>query len=53
MVVSFFYLDWPGETAEPYLVRTGVYRYPSLENVPLMDAAGNPAGEAVEFELGG
>jgi hypothetical protein len=52
-VVSFFYLDWPGETAERLTMRTGVYRYPSLDNVPLMDAAGNPAGEAVEFSLGG
>jgi hypothetical protein len=34
-------------------MRTGVYRYPSLENVPLLDVAGNPAGDAVEFSLGG
>jgi hypothetical protein len=49
-VISFFYLNTPEETAGPLTMRTGVYRYPSLENVPLLDAAGNPAGEAVEFE---
>jgi hypothetical protein len=32
-------------------MRTGVYTYPTLDNVPLMDAAGNPAGDAVEFLL--
>ena len=53
LVVSFFYLDWPEETADSLLMRTGVYRYPSLENVRLLDVAGNPAGDAVEFSLGG
>jgi hypothetical protein len=53
LVVSFFNLDWAGETAASLTMRTGVYRYPSLENVPLLDVAGNPAGDAVEFSLGG
>jgi hypothetical protein len=52
-VISFFYLNTPEETAGPLTMRTGVYHYPSLENVPLLDAAGNPAGEAVEFSFGG
>jgi hypothetical protein len=30
-------------------MRTGVYRYPSIETVPLMDVAGNPAGDTIEF----
>jgi hypothetical protein len=50
-VISFFYLPWPEIIPGPLTMRTGVYRYPSLDNVPLMDAAGNPAGEAVEFSL--
>jgi hypothetical protein len=52
-VVSFFNLPWQVEIPGPLTMRTGVYRYPSLENVSLMDAAGNPAGEAVEFSVSG
>jgi hypothetical protein len=50
-VISFFYLPWQEIIPGPLTMRTGVYRYPSLDNVPLMDAAGNPAGDAVEFLL--
>jgi hypothetical protein len=28
-------------------MRTGLYRYPSLENVPVLDVALNPATDAV------
>jgi len=28
-----------------------MYRFPSLEGVPVLDEAANPAGEAVEFLL--
>jgi len=29
----------------------GMYRYPSLENVPVLDEAANPAGDAVEIPV--
>jgi hypothetical protein len=51
-VVSFFNLPWQVPIPGPLTIRTGVYRYPSLENVPVMDVAGNSAGEAVEFSVG-
>ena len=31
------------------LVRAGMYAYPSLDPVPVLDAAGNPAGQWIEF----
>lgn len=52
-IMSFFHLPWQVSIPGPLTMRTGVYRFPSLENVSLMDAAGNPAGESVEFSLGG
>jgi len=30
-----------------YWVRTGMYRYPEVENVPVLDEAGNPIGDAI------
>lgn len=30
-----------------YWLRTGMYRYPEIENVPVLDVGGNPAGDAV------
>ncbi len=32
-------------------MRVGMYRFPSLESVPVLDEAANPAGEAVEMRL--
>jgi hypothetical protein len=52
-VLSFFLLPWPEETAGPLTIRTGLYTYPALETVPLLDVAGNPAGDAVEFVVEG
>lgn len=49
VVISQFALD--GLAGEPVLVRSGMYRYPSLEAVPVLDAAANPAGDAVEILL--
>jgi 4-amino-4-deoxy-L-arabinose transferase-like glycosyltransferase len=50
-VVSFFTLPWPAGAEAPLTMRTGIYRYPSLENVPVMDVAGNPASDAAELPL--
>lgn len=53
VVVSHFSLDLP-EADAPYTMRLGMYRYPSLEPVLLLDEAGNPYSDAVEIEgLGG
>jgi hypothetical protein len=30
-----------------YWLRTGMYRYPEIENIPILNAAGQPAGDAV------
>jgi hypothetical protein len=32
-------------------MRVGVYTYPDLASVPIMDVAGNPAGDYVELPL--
>lgn len=50
-VVSHFQLTLPPGTGRPLTMRTGVYRYPGLENVPLLDVAGNPYAAAVQVEL--
>lgn len=39
----------PDAPAPPYFVRTGMYTYPDVVNVPLLDAHGGPAGEFVEL----
>lgn len=33
----------------PYAIRTGVYRYPEVINVTLVDALGNPVGQFLEL----
>lgn len=37
----------------PYSARVGMYRYPEVLNLSLLDEGGNPAGEAMVIELGG
>jgi len=39
----------PAAPPPPYFVRSGMYTYPDVVNVPLLDAAGHPAGEFVEL----
>jgi len=39
----------PDAPAPPYWMRVGMYTYPDVANVQLMDVAGNPAGEFVEL----
>ncbi|MBP6469064.1 MAG: glycosyltransferase family 39 protein [Chloroflexi bacterium] len=53
VVVSRFVLPWPGEGEgeRPLLMRSGMYRYPSLEPVLLLDVAGNPYADALEIPL--
>jgi hypothetical protein len=46
-VISVFALELPAEVNHPLVMRAGFYRYPSLENVPVLDAALNPASDAV------
>jgi len=52
-VISRFALPWPAETPPPLTMRVGMYRYPSLENAPLLDVAANPYADAAEIELEG
>ena len=35
-----------------YTVQVGMYTYPDIVNVSVIDAVGNPAGDAVSIELG-
>jgi hypothetical protein len=39
----------PDGPPPPYRIRTGMYTYPDITNVPLVDAAGDPAGDFVEL----
>ena len=38
-----------GAPPPPYFIRSGMYIYPDVVNVQLLDVAGNPAGEFVEL----
>lgn len=50
-VVSAFELPLPAAVAQPLTIRVGFYRYPSLENVPVLDMALNPAADWLELPL--
>lgn len=52
VVVSRFELPWSPTLTPPLIMRIGIYRYPSLENVPVFDVAGNPSADAVELVIG-
>lgn len=39
----------PDASAPPYTVRTGMYAYPEVRNISLVDPAGNPSGEWVDL----
>ena len=54
VVISYFAFDetladYEGE--RPWTMRVGMYVYPSLENVPLLDVAGNPYTDATDVVL--
>lgn len=51
VVISRFWLPLPSEPQHPLTMRVGMYRFPSLENVPLLDEAANPAADALEVPL--
>jgi hypothetical protein len=51
VVVSQFLLPWPDEAERPFTIRTGMYYYPTIEPVLLIDVAGNPYTDAVEVEV--
>lgn len=51
VVLSRFVMEVPVSAQKPWTMRTGMYRYPSLENVPLLDEAANPYTDAAEFLL--
>ncbi len=46
LIVNYFVLPGDGVT-----VRAGMYGYPSLAPAQVLDAAGNPAGEWIEFPI--
>ncbi len=50
-LISRFVLPWPPTAVSPLTMRVGMYRYPSLENIPLLDVAGNPYVDAAEFSV--
>lgn len=51
VVISRFVLPWPADAAAPLTMRTGMYTYPAIKNIPLLDVAGNPYADAVEIAL--
>lgn len=51
IVVSQFLLPWPDGAERPFTIRTGMYYYPAIEPVLLLDVAGNPYTDAVEVEV--
>ena len=51
VVLSRFLLPMSEDANLPHTMRVGMYRYPSLENVPVLDEAANPAADAVEISL--
>jgi 4-amino-4-deoxy-L-arabinose transferase-like glycosyltransferase len=50
-VISRFLIPLPETTAPPLTMRVGMYHFPSLENVPLLDEAGNPYVDAATFSI--
>lgn len=51
LVVSRFVLLPDAPPDPPLTMRLGMYRFPSLESVPVLDEAANPAGDAVVLPL--
>lgn len=51
VVVSRFLLPLASEARHPLTMRVGMYRFPSLDSVPVLDEAANPAADAVEIPL--
>mgnify|MGYP001338155789 FL=1 len=51
VVISRFLLPSTSEAQPPLTMRVGMYRFPSLENVPVLDEAANPTADAIELPL--
>lgn len=51
VVVSRFRFDTIQDVQESLTMRVGMYVFPSLENVPVLDVAGNAAADAVEVRI--
>lgn len=48
LVMSYFPFELPGSLPEPpFAMRVGMYEYPSLIGVPVLDEAANPLADAV------
>jgi hypothetical protein len=41
----------PAAPPPPYRIRTGLYTYPAIENIPVLGADGQAAGDAVILEI--
>lgn len=41
----------PEASPGPYTLRVGQYTYPDMQNIPVLDQAGNPAAYAAEFPI--
>ena len=50
-VAAVLRMAWPESPEPPLIMRTGVYVYPQIQNVPVLDVAGNLASDAVEIPL--
>jgi hypothetical protein len=50
-LISRFLISWPEAQDAPASMRVGMYHFPSLENVPLLDIAGNPFVDAATLLL--
>jgi 4-amino-4-deoxy-L-arabinose transferase-like glycosyltransferase len=50
-VISRFSLPKPAGAVGPLSMRTGMYTYPAVENVPVLDIASNPCADAVVVSL--
>jgi 4-amino-4-deoxy-L-arabinose transferase-like glycosyltransferase len=51
VVISRFSLPWPTDIGESLTVRVGMYTFPEIENVPVLDIAGLPLSDAVEIAI--
>lgn len=51
IVLSRFLLPLSSDATNQHTMRVGMYRYPSLENVPVLDEAANPAADAIEIPI--
>ena len=51
LIVSWFDVEIAADAPSgPFRVRTGMYTYPDVANVPVLDAQGQPVSDAVEWE---